>query len=126
MRSVVAMSSNLVLIVEDDPDLQGALQHLLASEGYAIALAGNGAEAIEFLEQNPLPRAVLVDLLMPGIVGHELLDYLRDHEALRSIPVAIISGSPELAPEGYPVFAKPLDVQELLAFMRSNAPRPRS
>ncbi len=108
-----------VLIVEDDPDIRIALDQLFTNQGYSVMLANNGAEAIELLDPDAPPCAALVDLLMPGIVGHELLEYMRDHEAFRSTPIAIISGSPQLAPEGYEVFPKPLDVHRLLEFVQA-------
>lgn len=108
-----------LLIVEDDPYVQLSLKHVFEKAGYDVAIASNGADAIEMLDPSAPPRAILVDLLMPGIVGHELLDYLRSEPALATIPVAIISGSPQLAPAGYRVFAKPLDTQALLEFVRS-------
>jgi CheY-like chemotaxis protein len=107
-----------VLIVEDDPGIRDALTDLLQAEGYETDLVKNGAEAIDLLEGARRPSAVLVDLLMPGIVGQELLEYLRDDARLASIPVAIFSASPQLAPPGYTVFRKPLDLTPLLAFLR--------
>lgn len=108
-----------VLIVEDDPEIQAALEELMTEEGYDVWLAANGADAIHLLEdRREPPCAVLVDLLMPGIVGQELLEYLRHDDGLREVPVAIVSASPQLAPEGYRVFKKPLDVPPLLEFLR--------
>lgn len=71
-------------------------------------------EAIDCLESEARPCAVLVDLLMPRIVGQELLEFLRGDVRLASIPVAIMTASPQLAPEGYPVFRKPADLRRLL------------
>jgi len=82
-----------VLIVEDDVELRASIADLLKADGYEIDLATNGAEAINHLETSMRPCAVVVDLLMPGIVGQELLEYLRDDVALASIPVAIFSAS---------------------------------
>jgi CheY-like chemotaxis protein len=107
-----------VLIVEDDAELRASMADLLKADGYEIELARNGAEAITYLETAGRPCALVVDLLMPGVVGQELLEYLRDDDALASIPVAIFSASPHLAPKGYPVFRKPLDMEPLLAFVR--------
>jgi CheY-like chemotaxis protein len=115
-----------VLIVEDDPEIQAALEELLMVEGYEVDLAANGADAIEYLEGDARPCAVLVDLLMPGIVGQELLEYLRDDDRLASIPVAIVSASPQLAPQGYKVFRKPLDLRPLLDFLREGCGGVRS
>jgi hypothetical protein len=59
---------------------------------------------------------------MPGIVGQELLEYVRAEQGLAEIPIAIISGSPELAPDGYEVFPKPIDSVALLDFVRNRCP----
>jgi CheY-like chemotaxis protein len=107
-----------VLIVEDDPDLQAALETLLVARGYDVALASNGAEAIELLSDREPPSTMIVDLLMPGVVGQELLEFVRDEPSLAQVRVAIVTGSPKLAPAGYAVFPKPLDVARLLAFLR--------
>jgi CheY-like chemotaxis protein len=106
------------MIVEDDADVRTALGQLFSSQGYEVGLASDGAEGIAMLDTNPHTCVVVVDLLMPGIVGHELLDYMRGDPDLAKIPVAIISGSPQLAPEGYQVFPKPLDSRALLAFVK--------
>lgn len=103
------------MIVDDDADVSSALSQMFSAHGYDVSVAANGAEAIELLDDEGLPCVVLVDLLMPGIVGHELLDYMRATGV--TIPVAIISGSPELAPSGYLVFAKPIDHAGLLDFV---------
>jgi CheY-like chemotaxis protein len=110
-----------VLIVEDDAELRASMADLLKADGYEIEVARNGAEAINYLETSARPFALVVDLLMPGVVGHELLEYLRDDDALASIPVAIFSASPHLAPKGYLVFRKPLDMEPLIAFVRECA-----
>ena len=113
-----------VLVVEDDPEFRSALEDMLAGDGYDVVLASHGAEAIALLEAGARPDAVLVDLLMPGVVGQELLEYLRAHEQLRAIPVAIVSASPQLAPHGYLVFPKPLAPGLLLDFVRELSPTP--
>jgi CheY-like chemotaxis protein len=107
-----------LLIVEDDEDLRAALDRMFTENGYRVELAANGVEALEWLEHHA-PCAVVLDLLMPGIIGQELLEHMRSDTALASIPIAIISGSPQLAPEGYAVFEKPVDSAMLLEFVRS-------
>ena len=107
-----------VLVVEDDPEFRSALEDMLTGSGFEVVLAGNGADAIALLDAGERPRAVLVDLLMPGVVGQELLEYLRGNTELAAIPVAIVSASPHLAPRGYPVFPKPFEPGPLLDFVR--------
>lgn len=116
--------SPCLLVVEDDPEFRAALEDMLAGDGYDVVLASHGAEAIALFEAGARPDAVLVDLLMPGVVGQELLEYLRAHEELRAIPVAIVSASPQLAPSGYLVFPKPLAPGPLLDFVRDLTPPP--
>ena len=111
-----------LLIVEDDFEVRSMLAEMLTSEGYEIDMASNGAEAITLFERGARPCAVLVDLLMPGIVGQELLEYLRADDQLAEIPVAIVSASPQLAPRGYKVFSKPLQLGPLLDFLRNGGP----
>jgi CheY-like chemotaxis protein len=106
-----------ILIVDDDTDIQEAMAEIVATEGYQVEVAADGAEAIEILERRGPPASVIVDLLMPGIVGHELLEYLESEQALRDVPVAIVSASPHLAPEGYRVFAKPFSARTLVRFI---------
>jgi len=107
-----------VLIVEDDVDIGSALAARLGREGFETTVVNNVAEAIDWLEAADPPCVVLADLLMPGIIGQSLLGYLRSDVRFASIPVAVVSGSPQLAPEGYRVFRKPLDLQPLIEFVR--------
>ena len=108
-----------VLIVEDDPEIRAALEDLMVGEGYDVACASNGADAIAILEEEgDRPCAVLVDLVMPGVVGQEFLEFMRSDTSLSTIPVAIVSASPQLAPLGYPVFKKPLELPPLLDFVK--------
>ncbi|HTL36593.1 MAG TPA: response regulator [Kofleriaceae bacterium] len=107
-----------VLIVEDDVDIGSALRDRLVREAFDVTLVKSAADAIEWLDAADPPCVVLVDLLMPGIVGHSLLRHLRTDVRFASIPVAVVSGAPQLAPEGYRVFRKPLDLQPLIEFVR--------
>lgn len=109
-----------VLVVEDDADLRESLVELLERQGVRVETAVDGADAITLLDEIDPPAAILVDLMMPGIVGHELLEYLDTDDRLGQIPVAVMTGSPHLAPAGYPLFEKPLDVQSLLDFVKSS------
>jgi CheY-like chemotaxis protein len=108
-----------VLIVDDDPDIRMLLCELFARAGYRVEVAMDGATAILFLEHNEPPGAIILDLLMPGIIGSSVLAYLASRPVLANVPVAIVSSSPHLAPEGYPLFKKPLQFAPLLEFVRT-------
>jgi CheY-like chemotaxis protein len=112
-----------VVIADDDPDVRMILSERFEAEGYDVRVASHGAEAIALLQEIPPPAAVLVDLMMPGIVGHSVLDFIRSEPRFAATSVAIISGSPELAPAGYEVFTKPVRFAKLLEFVQ-RAPRP--
>lgn len=108
-----------LLIVDDDPDIRMMLCELFAREGFQVESATDGAAAILFLETHDPPSAIVLDLLMPGIVGSSVLAYLSHRPGLADVPVAIVSSSPHLAPDGYPLFKKPLRFAPLLEFIRT-------
>jgi CheY-like chemotaxis protein len=115
-------SENLILIVEDDQEVRHALKEIFTREGYDVVVVDNGADAIVLLDDSLRPRAVIIDLLLPGVIGHELLDYMRSEPELASIPIAIITGAPELAPPSHRVFAKPFIARELVSYVRGLVP----
>jgi CheY-like chemotaxis protein len=108
-----------VLIVDDDPDIRMLLYELFARAGFRVEVAMDGASAILFLEHHQPPAAIILDLLMPGIIGSSVLAYLSSRPVLADVPVAIVSSSPHLAPQGYPLFKKPLQFAPLLEFVRT-------
>jgi CheY-like chemotaxis protein len=107
------------LVVDDDPEVRMLLCELFAREGFRVDVATDGAAAILFLEQNEPPSVILLDLLMPGILGSSVLAYLGSKPNLEHVPVAIVSSSPHLAPGGYRLFKKPLKFAPLLEFVRT-------
>jgi len=107
-----------VLVVEDDADTSAALREFLQDEGFEVAVARNGAEAIAFLQGVAVPRVMLIDLTMPGLTGEDLVERLKADARLAAIPTAIISASPERAPTGVRAFSKPIDIEALVDFVR--------
>ncbi len=115
----------VVLIVEDDPDVRDLLTDQFQKAGFEVRAAADGAEAIDALLTHEPPAAIVTDLHMPGIVGQELLEYVASDDRLKSVPVAVVSAHPELAPPGVQVFPKPARFAGILSFVR-NALRSRS
>jgi len=113
-----------LLVVDDDPDIRMLLCDLFKREGFHVHVATDGASAISYLDQHEPPSAILMDLLMPGILGTSVLAYLSSKRRFDGVPVAIVSSSLHLAPAGYPMFTKPLKFAPLLKFVRNacNAP----
>jgi CheY-like chemotaxis protein len=116
---VQPVNAPTLLVVDDDPDIRMMLCELFGREGYRVETADDGAAAILFLESHAPPAAIVLDLLMPGIVGSSVLSYMAGHRELAEVPVAIVSSSPQLAPEGYRLFKKPLRFASLLEFVRT-------
>lgn len=112
-----------VLIVEDDRDLRGMLTEIFASEGYAVATAGDGQQGLHQLLTEPFD-AVVLDRGLPAIAGLDLLTRIR--RAGIETPVLILSALGNAADrvEGLDAGAedylsKPFDIAELLARVRA-------
>lgn len=82
-----------VLIVEDDPDIRESLQHFLESHGYPVRAASHGKEALEHLARLPRPAIIVLDMSLPVMDGHRLLTARKADEALRAVPVVILSAA---------------------------------
>jgi two-component system, chemotaxis family, response regulator Rcp1 len=90
-----------VLLVEDnEADAYLTRETLEASKlRVEIAIASDGVEAIDYLLRRPpfadivLPDLILLDLNLPRLDGRQVLEELRQHEALRTIPVVILTSS---------------------------------
>jgi CheY-like chemotaxis protein len=78
-----------ILIVEDDDLTSALLKGTLAREGYGITLAGDGLAALELLGDDPGFAAVLLDRLMPGMDGLQVLKRMKATPGLKDIPVVL-------------------------------------
>jgi CheY-like chemotaxis protein len=79
-----------VLVVDDDPKTRDMLRRTLQKAGWTVAEAANGSEALEALERFK-PALVLLDLLMPGMDGFEVLERLNGDATWREVPVIIVT-----------------------------------
>jgi signal transduction histidine kinase/CheY-like chemotaxis protein len=79
----------LALVVEDDPATREMLERWLARDGWAVAAATDGHAALELLARTR-PALLILDLLMPGMDGFELIERL-EQEAFRDIPVVVLT-----------------------------------
>ena len=80
-----------ILVVEDDPDIREALVGFLELQGLEVSSAGNGKQALDALTRGPHPSLVLLDMAMPIMDGHKLLNVRKTTEALSEVPVVIVS-----------------------------------
>lgn len=81
-----------ILIVDDFEDNRDLIQAILEEGELGMYFeAGSGSEAIKVLKSHPDMELVLLDINMPGITGHEVLQYIQGHPTYKSIPVIMIT-----------------------------------
>jgi chemosensory pili system protein ChpA (sensor histidine kinase/response regulator) len=80
----------LVLVVDDSITVRRVTQRLLHREGYRVALAGDGQQALELL-QDERPAVVLTDIEMPRMDGMELTRQIRQDPAFADLPIIVIT-----------------------------------
>jgi len=81
-----------ILIVEDEEILINLLQRKLIQGGYDVLVARNGEEGLKLMKET-MPDIVLLDVLMPKMGGIEVMETMQKEDALKNIPVVIISNS---------------------------------
>ena len=122
----MADDAKTVLVVDDDPDARDYLATVLEDNGFSVALAGNGTEAIALLEKLT-PDLITLDITMPEKSGVAVYRRLKEDDQFKGVPVIIITGVSDdfktfistrrqvPPPEGY--IAKPVEVDEFLAMV---------
>ncbi len=85
----------VILAVDDMPENRDLVSRLLSKAGHTVLTAESGEEALELLDTMGVD-VVLLDLMMPGIGGSEVLRRLKDDEQLRATPVIMISGRQDM------------------------------
>ncbi|MEX0933482.1 MAG: response regulator [Candidatus Paceibacterota bacterium] len=95
-ESVTSESPKKVLAVEDDLFLKELLAGKLSDDEFNVFYASNGDEALT-IASTELPDVILLDILLPGMSGYEVLEKLKADENTKNIPVIILSnfGQPE-------------------------------
>jgi len=84
--------SDEILVVEDDQDLLPLLEYTFENKGFEVTAFDNGGDALEYLEGGGRPACVVLDLMMPGIDGLDILERRGEHEELAAIPVIVLTG----------------------------------
>lgn len=79
-----------ILFIEDDPALQKALGNFLREQGYDVHAAADGAEGLAMAARE-LPDLILLDLILPGMRGLEVLKAMRRDETLQAVPVMVLT-----------------------------------
>ncbi len=88
------MSEASILVVDDEPDVRRMLQVILDKNGYGVQGVSSGLEALVAVNERE-PDLILLDIMMEGMDGWEVLKLLKMEERTRDIPVVILSARVE-------------------------------
>ncbi len=113
-----------ILVVEDERLIAGLLKETLEIEGFQVVTVLNGKSAVQFA-LHETPQLIILDIMLPGIDGYEVIRRLRNHPKTMHIPIIVLSAMGESEQkvraldggvDGY--ITKPFDTDELLAYVR--------
>jgi CheY-like chemotaxis protein len=112
-----------VLVIDDDIVTQEMMSVLLAGDGYRVAAACNGADALERLRTYEKPDLIVLDLKMPVMDGCAFCQARRQDKELASIPVVVLSAARDVAEQAAALGAtvylqKPVDCVTILNTVR--------
>ena len=92
----MALAKSRVLIVEDEPNIMESLAFILQRADFDIDTATDGTEALRQLRRRTY-SALILDLMLPGISGLEVLRSVRSDKALETMPVIVLSAKGQAA-----------------------------
>jgi CheY-like chemotaxis protein len=123
-----ARSGKTILVVDDDDAVSALLIDLLQERGFKAVPAYDGRTALS-LARKLKPRLITLDLSIPGIDGHEVLERLKAAPDTRDIPIVVISAFTQILPAGdrkklaY-LLGKPFDMTEVLEIVQATVGNP--
>ncbi len=86
----MAASAQRILVVDDEPDITALVAYHLARAGYRVSTASNGSEALKAAREER-PDLVILDLMLPGVSGYDVLAELRKLEETRDVGVILLT-----------------------------------
>ena len=108
-----------ILVIEDEEHIRTVLSYNLKLDGFEVFLAENGIKGLEVAREK-LPDLILLDWMMPGMDGLQVLSELKHDDVTRSIPVFMLTAKSMMAEVGRALYegaddyiTKPFDVIEL-------------
>jgi diguanylate cyclase len=117
-----------ILIVDDEPDNREVLEILLTREGFLVLAAASGEEALASVAQQA-PDLILLDIMMPGMTGYQVMAKIKGNLFTKDIPVIVITALGDLSSRMLALSAgaedfvtKPVDRAELCARMKKLLP----
>ena len=83
-----------ILVVDDEPDITALVAYHLAKAGYRVSTAANGPDALKAAREER-PDLVILDVMLPGVSGYDVLDELRRREETREVGVILLTARRE-------------------------------
>jgi len=121
MQPTAHADSGTVLVVDDDPDVRGALTDAFEAEGFRVMTAANGMQALH-RTRDAAPDVIVLDLSMPMMSGEDFLYAWRVGAEMHRVPVVAISAAyPGLQPEDLGIdafFPKPFEIDLLVRHVK--------
>jgi CheY-like chemotaxis protein len=112
---VIPAQDPSILVIEDDEDAREAMVAFLQMKGYRAIAAGNGKEALEYLENAAAPDLIILDLWMPVMNGWQFLSEQVKNPRIAKVPVVVVTAlSDQTDVEANEIIIKPVDVDHLL------------
>jgi two-component system cell cycle response regulator len=126
IKKVLSSYRSHILIVEDDERITTICKSILGTGGYEVDIAADGEEAQKYLKA-AIPDLILLDLMLPGINGLDLLKQIKEDQVTRDVPVIIITALGDLKTKVKSFYmgvddylVKPVNSLELLARVKAN------
>ncbi|HEY3265857.1 MAG TPA: response regulator [Armatimonadota bacterium] len=82
---------NTALMVDDEPPIRQQCAEALRERGYTVAEAGDGWEALKWLEGNPPPACIVLDIMLPRMDGLQVLEWRLDTQRVADVPVVALA-----------------------------------
>jgi CheY-like chemotaxis protein len=119
------MNPKAILVVDDEPAILDMIAELLGYEGYQVITTSQGSVALARAKADP-PALILLDLMMPGMSGWQMIAALKASPQTRAIPIVVLSARRDLPAiakelEIRSFLAKPFDIDELIGIVRQYA-----
>jgi two-component system, OmpR family, phosphate regulon response regulator PhoB len=86
--------SHRILVVDDEPDITALVAYHMAKAGFRVSTAGNGSDALKAAREER-PDIVILDLMLPGVSGYDILAELRKQEETREVGVILLTAKRE-------------------------------
>lgn len=124
-------NENLIMVVDDDPDLVESVSMRLANDGYRVAKAYDGVEAWERIKEEK-PKMLILDVMMPRKNGYVLCDEIKKDDDYKDITVVLLTAVAEAVTstnythrDGITTLAddyipKPIDLDKLMEIIKDN------